>query len=335
MQRSVCYIMFSMKTAITKVITGVFLGLLLAALSMGCRANERHDELTIYSIRGPSGVALVRLFEEPPQIEGFNVKIEALAHADLMAGRFIAGEARVGILPPNMAARIASSGIDIRAAAVIGTGMLSLLTSDPDVRSLQDLRGKTVEVAGQGASPDFVLRRILDFHGLTPERDLTLSYALAHPAIAQALIAGRASTALLPEPFATMALLGKPELRLVADIQEEWTRATGSENFPMTLLVFDGAFASANPSAAKQILEAVKTSIEWVTANPAEAGALVEKHELGLRANVAAAAIPNSSYVFIPAAEARPALEALFRVFLEYAPASIGGALPGDEFYWQ
>jgi NitT/TauT family transport system substrate-binding protein len=102
----------------------------------------------------------------------------------------------------------------------------------------------------------------------------------------------------------------------------------------MTLLVVDGAFASANPDVVKVILDAVRASIEWVIAQPVEAGILVEKHDLGLRAAIVAAAVPHSNYVFIPAVEARPSLEALFRVFLEYDPVSIGGALPGDRFYW-
>ena len=290
--------------------------------------------LTIYSIRGSSGVGMIRLFEEPPVIPGFDIKLEALAQADLMAARFLAGEAQVGILPPNMAAKIASSGRDIRVAAVIGAGMLSLLSSDPDVRSITDLRGKTVEVAVQGATPDYVFRKILDANGLVPQRDTRLGFSLAPPEIAQSLIAGRVSIALLPEPFSTMARLGKPDLRAVADIQEEWTRMTGHANYPMTLLVVDGAFASANPRAVNEILDSVKASIEWVLAHPAEAGNLVEKHDLGLRAAIVAAAVPQSNYVFIPAAEARPSLEALFRVFLEYDPVSIGGALPSGRFYW-
>jgi NitT/TauT family transport system substrate-binding protein len=289
--------------------------------------------LTIYGIKGSSGVGMVRLFEEPPRIPGFDVKVEALALADLMAARFISGEAKVGILPPNMAAKIASSGKDIRAAAIIGNGMLSLLSSDTSVRGLADLRGKTVEVAGQGATPDFVFQKILEFNGLTPGRDVSLGYSMAPPEIAQSLIAGRVSFALLPEPFAAMALAGKPDLASAADVQQEWSKAGGKENFPMTLLVVDGAFASENPGAVKEILNAVKTSSEWVKTHPAEAGNLVEKHELGLRASVVAAAVPKSNYVFIPAAEGRAALEALFGLFLEYAPASIGGVLPGDGFY--
>jgi len=211
--------------------------------------------------------------------------------------------------------------------------MLSLLSSDAGVRGIADLRGKTVEVAAQGATPEFVFRKLLEYNGLTPERDVALGYSMAPPEIAQSLIAGKVSIALLPEPFATMALTGKPDLISVADIQQEWGRAGGRENFPMTLLVVDGDFADENPGAVKEILNAVKTSIEWVKSHPAEAGGLVEKHELGLRAPVVAAAIPKSNYVFIPAAEGRASIEALLSLFLSYAPASIGGVLPGDRFY--
>ena len=308
--------------------------LMIPALLHAIGNNDKGaTDLTVYTIKGPSGVGLVRLFEEPPHINGFNVKVEALPQADLMAARFISGEAKVGILPPNLAAKIASAGIDIRAAAVIGSGMLSLLSSDPSVNGIGDLKGKKIEVAGQGATPDYVFRRILKNYGLDPDRDLALGYSLAYPEIAQSLIAGKVSLALLPEPFATMALAGRPDLYSVADMEEEWVKVGGSGNYPMTLLVVDGFLAESNMGALDSILGAVKESIEWVKAHPAEAGLLAEKHDLGIRASVAAAAIPKSNYVFIPALEARPSLESLYKVFLEYAPSSIGGTLPGGKFY--
>jgi NitT/TauT family transport system substrate-binding protein len=259
--------------------------------------------------------------------------MEALAQADLMAARFISGEAKVGILPPNVAAKIASTGKRVQVAAVTGLGMLSLLTSDSSILSFDNLRGKSIAVAGQGATPDFVFRHILRFRGFNPDTDMRLNYSLAYPEIAQSLIAGRVATALLPEPFATMARNGRPDLRLVSDVQLEWQQAGGIGNYPMTVLVVDADYARSDPAGIRSILNALEASGEWVTAHPAEAGALVEKHDLGLSAPVVAAATPRSNYVFIRAAEARPALEALYRTFLQFAPDSIGGKLPADSFY--
>jgi len=310
-------------------------GILISGVLYGCgRADGREQSLTIYAIRGPSGVGMVQMFEHPPEIPGFNVSMEALAGADLVAARFLSGQAAVGILPPNIAALIRAAGRDIQAAAIIGTGMLSLLTSDPSVQSIQDLRGRTVEVAGQGGVPDYVFRKILTANGLDPERDVHLSFSLALPEIALSLVAGRASIALLPEPFATMALAGRPDLRAVADVQEAWVAAGGEGNYPMTLLVVDGAFAAAHPDAVRQILDSVRDSIEWVRANPAAAGALVEQHEMGLSAAVVTAAVPRASHTFIPAAEGRASIESLLETFLEMTPASVGGAMPDDGFFW-
>ena len=295
--------------------------------------ETKKEPLVIYSIKGSSGLSMVRLFEDTPRIEGFDVRVEAVAQADLLAARFIAGSASIGILPPNMAAKIASSGINLKVAAVTGMGMLSLLTSDPEIKSINDLRGKTVEAAGQGATPDYVFRRILRNHGLVADTDIRLGFSLAHPEIAQSLIAGRITTALLPEPFASMARNGRPDLHSVADIRNEWRVITGIDNFPMTVLAVNGDFASRYPHALQIILSAVNDSIEWVVKNPAEAGELAEKHNLGFPVNIASAAIPQSGYVFIPAAQARSSLESLFRVFLEFSPESIGGFLPDDKFY--
>jgi NitT/TauT family transport system substrate-binding protein len=164
---------------------------------------------------------------------------------------------------------------------------------------------------------------------------LTLGYSLAYPEIAQSLIAGRIDLALIPEPFATMARLGNKNLSVIGDIQDEWVKIGGAGNYPMTVFVVDTDFARANDALVRKVLAALEDSVEWVVANPVEAGILVEKHELGLKAQAATAAIPRSNYVFIPALAAKPSLEALYRAFLDFAPASIGGKLPGDEFYYR
>jgi NitT/TauT family transport system substrate-binding protein len=101
----------------------------------------------------------------------------------------------------------------------------------------------------------------------------------------------------------------------------------------MTALVVSSRLASEKRQAVAAILDACSASISWVVAHPTEAGALVEKHELGLKAPIAAKAIPSSAYVFIPAPAARKSVEALLSVFLDLAPASIGGKLPDGGFY--
>ncbi|MDR0474321.1 MAG: ABC transporter substrate-binding protein [Treponema sp.] len=308
------------------------LALALAGFNFSC--TQKTTALTVYAIKGSPGLCMLPMFEAPPQIQGFDLRLEALSQADLAAAKFISGEAKIGILPPNIAAKIAASGINIQAAAVTGEGMLSLLSLDPAIRSINDLKGKKVDAAGAGATPDYVLRRLLLNRGLEPDADVQISFALAHPEIVQSLIAGRISTALLPEPFASMALGASSSIRQIGDVQDEWEKAYGSL-YPMTLFAVDGDFAASNHEAMAVILKSLEDSIQWTVSNPQAAGELAEKHGMGISAAAAVAAIPRSNYVFIPAALARPSLESLFRIFLEFSPQSIGNALPEDSFYFK
>ncbi|MDR0551151.1 MAG: ABC transporter substrate-binding protein [Spirochaetaceae bacterium] len=302
---------------------------------------QAQAQFTFCAVKGPSGVALVQLFENPPIVAGYKIKVDSVADAGQMTARLISGEIKAGILPPNIAAKIAAASggknanSRLQIAAVTGNGMLSLLSSDPKVKTLKDLKGKTVTAAGQGAVPEYVFRKILIANNLMPGRDVQLEFTLAYPEIAQSLIAGRIKTALLPEPFASMARAGSKDVHTVDNIQSEWQKVSGQEDYPLTVLVVNAEFARQNPAAVKALLERVKASIEWTNTNPAAAGALAEKHGLGVKASVASSSIPYSNFVYMSGIAAKPALEALFAVLLDFEPASIGGKLPAPDFYYQ
>jgi ABC-type nitrate/sulfonate/bicarbonate transport systems, periplasmic components len=304
------------------------------ALALALAASAEPKPIVVAALKGPSGIGLVRLFDELPTMpDASEARVIAVPSADLMAAKLVSGEYDVGVLPVNVAAKLYTSGISIKLAAVIGEGMVSFLTNDPSISSLADLKGKKVNVAGQAATPDYLFKRLLKGAGLDPAKDLELDYALSYPEAAAALAAGKISCAVLPEPFTTMALLAQPALRSPFDLGKLWTASTGQSSYPMTALVLSSKLTSERPQAAAAIMKACSDSISWVIANPAAAGALVEKTDLGLKAAVATKAIPKSAYAYVPARVARSSIEALLAVFMELAPASVGGRLPDDGFY--
>ena len=313
---------------------GPFFLFMLVLQGLSASGRRQTDTIVnILGIKGPSGIAMIKMFENPPKIEGYEIRIEALSQADLISGRLISGEAQFGMLPPNIAAKIASQGINLQTVAVTGTGMLSLLSSDPAVSSLESLAGKRIEIANAGAVPDYILRRLLLDRGLNPEKDLVLSYSLSSPEIAASLISGRISTALLPEPFASMVLSSSSSVRRIGNIQDEWRGTYGGE-YPITVMAVNGKFAEDHPAAVNAILASIEDSIRWVIANTAEAGILAEKHGMGISAQIAGLAIPASNYRYIPADRARPELEALFKVLYDLNPQSVG-RMPEEKFYYR
>lgn len=290
--------------------------------------------LRVGALKGPTGVGMIQLFENPPALpQGDRVKLEAVASADAMAAQLVAGELDAAVLPVNLAAKLHAAGVPYRMVAVVGMGMVSVVTTDPAIRAFEDLKGREVFVAGQGATPEYVLRAIARKKGLDPDRDLTLAFQMPPPEIAASLVAGRIAVAVLPEPFATQALKGNAQARVPFSLDALWKEATGRPGYPMSVFVMREGWLKDRPASAKAFTKAYGASVAWVQAHPAEAGTLVEKHDLGLKAAVASAAIPRSAYVFVSAREARPDVEALLSVFLAIAPKSIGGKLPPPDFY--
>lgn len=290
-------------------------------------------EVTMAILKGPSGISAAWMVAEPPQLDGIKLKFLTAGGADLVTAKLISGEVDAGVLPINVAAKLYNAKIPIVAVAVVGNGMVRFLTSDKSIKSIGDIAGKSVHIAGQKATPDYLFRFLAESAGLTADRDYSPVYNLAYPEIAAGLATGKVVSAVLPEPFATQACLLNKELTSPIDLDALWRQKTGLSGYPMSLFVMSRAFVDKHHEAAAAIAESYRKSIERTTADPVATAALVEKLDLGMAAPIAKAAIPNSRYVYIPAREAKGNIDALLGVFLSFDPQSIGGKLPDSGFF--
>ena len=125
----------------------------------------------------------------------------------------------------------------------------------------------------------------------------------------------------------------KPLFTKIA-IQDLYKKYSGFDNYPMTAFVVRTDFAKNYPTALKVLLEQYKNSIAFANTSFLETGNLVEKHELGLKAAIVAKSIPNSNFVFTSAEDAKKSTEAFLELLLDFAPQSIGGKLPNENFYY-
>lgn len=302
--------------------------------------------VNVAALNGPSGIPMAYLFENKPVVEGADFDFQVVAGADVLLPKLLKGEVDVGILPPNVAAKVFSKNNGaLLVGAVVGEGMLSLITKDGQVNSLADLKGKTVNMAGQGATPEYLFRYLLQVNGiavaadgLEPDADsVALDFSIPAAELATALLSGRIQYAVVPEPFATVATTRDAAVRRAVNLQDAYRAVTrdASANYPMTVIVIRKEFAASSPQLVRGLLAAYRDAVDWTLANPAEAGVLVEKHTLGLQASIATKVIPNGAYVFVPARQAQESLEGLFSIFLDFAPDAIGGQLPAQDFYFE
>jgi NitT/TauT family transport system substrate-binding protein len=297
------------------------------------------DSMTVRAatLKGPSGFGMIRLFEEAPELgENVETKFQVLPTPQEMVARVAGGELDFAVFPSNMAAKLYTAGPGYRLGAITGLGVLSVVSSDSSIDSWGDLEGRRIRSIGKGATPDFLTRYLLSENGLDPEDDVELDFSVkSAPQLAQLLIAGKAETAVLPQPFVTMVeLKSKGKVSPVLDFQEEWKRVRNTEtSYPITVVVVKPSLAEDRPRLVADFLDAYERSIEWVNANPAEAAELIGKYEV-LPAQLAKPAIPHCNLRFIPAQQAKPIMEDYLGVLLDFNPSSVGGSLPDEGFYF-
>lgn len=290
-------------------------------------------QVNLAVFKGPTGFGFARLIEDGPDlVDGISVSSEILPTPTEAVARLTSGDVDIVAMPVNLASSLYQKGVDVKLAAVTGEGMMYVLSTDAS-GNINSFKNKEIHIPGAGSTPEFVTRYVFENSGYTVGEDIEFNFSLTSAAqLAQMLIAGKVSAAVLPEPFATMAVMKNPELKRTVDLQSLWSRISGEANYPMTAMLVRGAFLKEHPQAVNILKLAAEDSILWVNSNPKEASVLIEKHGI-LTAALAEPAIPNCNLIYREAQDAKASIEAYLSVLKDYAPASIGGDLPDEAFY--
>ncbi|MCD6681757.1 MAG: ABC transporter substrate-binding protein [Burkholderiaceae bacterium] len=252
------------------------------------------------------------------------------------------GKADVLAMPVNVAANLYNRGAKLRLVNVSAWGILWIVSRDPDVHTLKDLVGKEVAMPFRGDMPDIVFSLLAEREGIDPRNDLRLRYVASPIDAMQLLLLRRVDHALLAEPAVSMALrksgsfpvsLVAPELYRAIDLQQEWKRAFGGDaRIPQAGIAVLGPLRDSSDAVAR-IAAAYRSGLAWCQANAKACGEIVAKQVPMLSAEAIADAVGHGHMDAVPAREARPALESLFRLLLQKSPGLVGGKLPPDDFY--
>ncbi len=295
-------------------------------------------------LNGPTAIPsawIMKQFEngKTVRIEGDNpvdvsMTFEKFASPQEFLPKLIKKEIDVGFLPVNVAAKAFSSGNKaIVCCAITGNTNLALITKDKSIKKIDDLSGKTVYVAGQGATPEYMFRWLLSQANM---QDVTLDYSIPPAMLPAQLIAGKIDYAVVPEPFATIGVLKSRDVFYAIDLQASYARYSESDRMlPFTVVVARRDFAVQHKELLNLYLDYLRQAVEWTCKNPAKAGEYCAGFELGLAANVVEKAIPKSNYVYIDAQKGKDDMENLLKMFMSFDKSSVGSDLPSADFYYK
>ena len=109
--------------------------------------------------------------------------------------------------------------------------------------------------------------------------------------------------------------------------------AAGNSVLTMGCLVARTEWLEDNSELVPGILEEYAASIDYANSNPEEAAALIEQYGIVPKAAVAQAAIPQANMVCVTGEDMKGIAD-YYQVLFDADPTSIGGAIPGEDFYY-
>lgn len=312
----------------------IFAAVLAALLVVMLAACASAEPVNVYALKGPTGIGMVGVMRDHADEYSFTL----CGAPDEIVAAIASGSADIAAAPTNLAATLykkTNGGVQLLALNTLG--VLHVVSSDASIDSIDDLAGRKVYATGQASVPEYVINYILEQNGLTDK--VEIEWVAEHSELATLLAAGEAEIGILPEPHVTSALMQNDKLAPVLDVTalfDEAAAKAGNENMVLSMgcVIVRKEFAEQNPDKVSAFLDAYKASVELVNSDAETASQLVEANGVMPKAAVAKRAIPNCHIVFVEGEEMRAQIEPLYELLFAANPASIGGQLPDDAFYY-
>lgn len=291
-------------------------------------------------LKGPTGIGAVNLIDKAEGEQALNNYTLTLAGApDEVTAKIISGEIDIAAVPTNMASVLYNKTEGkVQILGLNTLGVLYLVGTDNTIASLEDiqngaLNGKTIISAGQGSAAEYALDYILSSNGLSVGTDVTVDYKTEHSEVMALLLAGEADIAVLPEPFVTQVLNENPDVNVIG-LTEAWDAVSDGSQLAMGSIVVRKEFAEENRQAVKDFLTEYKESIEMANSDIDTTAQLCERYDV-IKAVVAEKAIPRCNIVYMDSNDNfQDVVTGFLQVLFDYNPASIGGSMPADDFFY-
>ena len=289
------------------------------------------ETIKVAALKGPTAMGMTKLMDDDEK-ENLPYEFTIAAAADELSPLIAQGKVDIACVPANLGAVLyKKTEGKIQALAVNTLGVLYLCENGETVKSIADLKGKTIYSAGKGATLEYALNFILKSNGL--ENDVNIEWKSEHAECLAALLANENSVAMLPQPFVTTAQMKNEGVRVAIDLNDAWNDLGLSSSLLTGIVVVRKEFAENYPEATKDFLNRYSESVKFVNENIDEVAELIGKYDI-VPAAVAKKAIPNCHIVCITGDEMKSKLSGYLQVLFDQLPASVGGAMPADDFYY-
>ena len=319
--------------------------LLMLAVFAGCAGNTGTEStppaqktvIRIAGMKGPTTMGLAALLDKNDKGETQNdYEFSLKGAADEIVPMLKKGELDIAAVPANVAAVLYNNTEGgVKVLAVNTLGVLYVVERGETIESVADLKGKTIYATGKGTTPEFSLRYILEKNGIDPDKDVSLEFFGEATEVVAKLSKSEGAVAMLPQPYVTAAGNKIADLSIRLNLDEEWQKVDEDSRMVTGVVVANASFVEENPDAVKAFLSEYEASINYVNENVDEAAELIANLGIVDNAAIAKKALPYCNLAYLDGAKMQSALSGYYKVLFESNPASVGGAVPSSDFYYE
>jgi NitT/TauT family transport system substrate-binding protein len=209
--------------------------------------------------------------EEGKLFDKYNIETHVIliTSGSKMVQAMLGGDLPLAGAAGNAAVDANLAGSDIVMIGALAKVPAFYIMASPEIKTIEDLRGKAVGVTRFGSSTDFTMRYLLRKHGMNPDRDVTFiqagdMFAAATMLNTKAIVAG---------PFSSPANLRAEEAgaRLLVNM------GTAGVYFPHDAWMARRAFINANEDLVRRFMKAYSEGVHKLFTDQALAKRAVQK----------------------------------------------------------
>ena len=291
-------------------------------------------EIRVGSLSGPTTMGIVNLMDASDNGESVgNYTFTIGSEASEIGALITTGDIDIAMLPANLAANLYNkTGGGVTVIDINTLGVLYCVTGDETINSIEDLAGHTVMSTGQGATPEYALKYLLDAYGVA---DVTIDFYSESTEIAAYLQEDASGIAILPQPFVTSACAQNEALRVAFSLTDVWDAVVEDGSMLITgATIVRTAFLEEHPDAVEVFLQEHAAAARAAADDVEGTAELVVTYGILSNAAIAANALPKCNIVCITGGEMRDALSGYLQTLYDQDPTAVGGAMPGEDFYY-
>ena len=202
--------------------------------------------------------------------EGLDADLIYIASSSTMAQAMLAGEVAISTANSQAVVDTGLQGGDLVAVGAFVNFVALYVITAPEIKSVQDLRGKPVGVTRFGATTDFAIQMFLKKYGLEPVRDVPIIQIGGVPELAAALSKKSIYAAAMSYPMGLVAQ--QAGMKVLANLAKE------EIPFLHQGLTTTGKFMRERRAQAKAFVRAYGRAVHFMHTRKEESKAIVSRY---------------------------------------------------------